>query len=64
MYDGISLSSCMSGPGTTYTYTAGTAIGGLVEIFKLDKDKKHLELAHNITLAAFKQVTFLVEIYK
>ena len=54
----------MSGPGTTYTYTAGTAIGGLVEIFKLDKDKKHLELAHNITLAAFKQVTYLFEIYK
>ena len=54
MYDGINMKTCHSGPGTTFTYTAGTLIGGLAEKFKLEKREEDLDLAHNITLAAFK----------
>ena len=54
MYDGINMKTCHSGPGITFTYTAGTLIGGLAEKFKLEKKQVDLDLAHNITLAAFK----------
>ena len=58
MYDGINMKTCKSGPGITFTYTAGTVIGGLAEKFKLEKKKEHLDLAHNITMAAFKYGEF------
>ena len=54
VYDGINMKTCQSGPGTTFTYTAGTLIGGLAEKFKLERKNEDLDLAHNITLAAFK----------
>ena len=54
VYDGINMKTCKSGPGITFTYTAGTVIGGLVEIFKLEKSKEHLDLANNLTLSVFK----------
>ena len=52
------MKTCKSGPGITFTYTAGTVIGGLAEKFKLEKKKEHLDLAHNITMAAFKYGEF------
>ena len=54
VYDGINMKTCQSGPGTTFTYTAGTLLGGLAEKFKLERKNEDLDLAHNITLAAFK----------
>ena len=56
VYDGISLTSCRTDTNTTFTYTAGTLVGGLVEMFKGDGDKKQLDLAHNITLSVIKWV--------
>ena len=32
VYDGISVSECACHGGATYTYTAGTLVGGLVEL--------------------------------
>ena len=53
MYDGISLSTCKVDTSQTFTYTAGTLVGGLVEMFRSgDKDK--LDLAHNITLSVIR----------
>lgn len=50
MYDGISLSSCVvEDKTTTFTYTAGTLAGGLIEEYKLTKNKTLLQIAHNIS---------------
>ena len=54
VFDGISLTSCRPDTATTFTYTAGTAIGGLVELFLLEKNQTHLQTAHNISLAVIK----------
>ena len=54
VYDGVNMKTCKSSPGDTYTYTAGTLIGGLAERFKLGNRKEDLDLAQNITVAAFK----------
>ena len=54
VYDGISLTSCRRNTNTTFTYTAGTAIGGLVELYLLEQNKTHLQTAHNITMAVIK----------
>lgn len=48
MYDGVSLASCRVNTNQTFTYTAGTLVGGLVEWYRLDHNSSHLELAHNI----------------
>ena len=37
----------------TFTYTAGTLVGGLVEMFR-GGDKEKLDLAHNITLSVIR----------
>jgi len=57
VYDGISLSSCKVADSQTYTYTAGTLIGGLVEKFNLDKNATHLDLAHNISTSVIRMMT-------
>ena len=57
MYDGISLSSCKVDTSKTFTYTAGTLVGGLVEMFRGTGDKSHLDLAHNVTLSVIKWVS-------
>lgn len=50
VYDGISLSSCVvEDKQTTFTYTAGTLAGGLIEEYKLTKNKTLLQIAHNIS---------------
>lgn len=54
VYDGISLDTCRRDTNTTFTYTAGTAMGGLVELFLLDRNLTHLHIAHNITMAVIK----------
>ena len=54
VYDGISLDTCRRNTNTTFTYTAGTVIGGLVELFLLDRNLTHLHTAHNITMAVIK----------
>ena len=54
VYDGISLSTCKVDTSQTFTYTAGTLVGGLVEMCKGSGDKKQLDLAHNITLSVIK----------
>ena len=41
----------------TFTYTAGTLVGGLVEMFKLDKNQTHLHFAHNVSLSVMKMMT-------
>ena len=40
MYDGISMDTCKVNTNNTYTYTAGTVIGGLVEEFNLLQHQK------------------------
>ena len=54
VYDGISLSSCRTNTNTTFTYTAGTTIGGLVELYLLDRNTTHLQTAHNISMSVIK----------
>ena len=39
----------------TFTYTAGTLVGGLVEMFR-GGDKEKLDLAHNVTLSVIRWV--------
>ena len=48
MYDGVSLATCRVNTNQTFSYTAGTLVGGLVEWYRLDHNLTHLELAHNI----------------
>ena len=55
MYDGISLSTCKVDTSQTFTYTAGTLVGGLVEMFR-GGDKEKLDLAHNITFSVIRWV--------
>ena len=40
----------------TFTYTAGTLVGGLVEMFR-GGDKEKLDLAHNVTLSVIRWVS-------
>lgn len=47
----------MDNKSITYSYTAGTLAGGLVEAFKLKKSLEFLKLAHNITQSAIKHLT-------
>ena len=54
VYDGISLSTCQVDTSQTFTYTAGTLVGGLVEMFRGDGDKRHLDLAHNVSESVIK----------
>ena len=54
VYDGISMKTCRRNTNSTFTYTAGTAIGGLVELYLLDKNQTHLNMAHNISMAVIK----------
>ena len=56
VYDGISLDTCRVDTNTTFTYTAGTLVGGLVEEFRGNGDKRQLDLAHNITLSVIRCV--------
>merc|ERR1712156_328829 len=50
LYDGIDSNTCkVSNKSITFTYTAGSLAGGLVEGYKLNQDIKNLELAHNIS---------------
>ena len=55
VYDGISLSTCRVDTNQTYTYTAGTLVGGLVEMVRAG-DKRTLDLAHNVSLSVIKWV--------
>ena len=55
VYDGISLSTCKVDTSQTFTYTAGTLVGGLVEMFR-GGDKEKLDLAHNVTLSVIRWV--------
>ena len=48
VYDGVSLATCRVNTNQTFSYTAGTLVGGLVEWYRLDHNSSHLELAHNI----------------
>ena len=48
VYDGVSLATCRVNTNQTFSYTAGTLVGGLVEWYRLDHNLTHLELAHNI----------------
>ena len=57
VYDGVSLDTCRSAGDTRYTYTAGTAVGGLVELTKLTGNKTFLLIAHNITNNVIKTMT-------
>lgn len=58
VYDSIDLETCkVQDKKTTYTYTAGTLAGGLVEEYKLKKDLKLLLLAHNITQSVISSLT-------
>ena len=41
----------------TYTYTAGTLIGAMVEMYKLDKNMTHLDLGHNLTMSVMERMT-------
>ena len=54
VYDGISLTTCKTDTNTTFTYTAGTLIGGLVELFLLDRNTTHLLTAHTLTMSVIK----------
>lgn len=47
----------MSDKSITYSYTAGTVAGGLLQAYKLSNDVKFLMLAHNISQAAIKYLT-------
>ena len=51
VYDGISLTSCRTDTNTTFTYTAGTLLGGLVELFLLDRHTVHLQTAHKVAMS-------------
>ena len=55
VYDGISLSTCRVDTSQTFTYTAGTLVGGLVEMARAG-DKRQLDLAHNVSLSVIKWV--------
>ena len=57
MYDGISFQTCQVSDNKTYTYTAGTIIGGLIEEFKLKQDVEYLRLAHNVSKSVLKHLT-------
>jgi len=57
VFDGISLDSCTCTDRTTFTYTSGTLLGGLVELFKVTKDVRYLATAHNISAAAIRNLT-------
>ena len=48
VYDGVSLATCRANTNQTFSYTAGTLVGGLVEWYRLDHNSSNLELAHNI----------------
>ena len=39
VYDGISVSECACHGGITYTYTAGTLLGGMIELHVKTKKK-------------------------
>ena len=55
MYDGISLSTCKVDTSQTFTYTAGTLVGGLVEMFRGTGNKSHMDLEHNVTVSVIKK---------
>lgn len=58
VYDGISLDSCkVEDKQTTFTYTAGTLAGGLVEEYKLKKDAELLQLAVNVSNSVLQYIT-------
>lgn len=47
----------MANKSITFSYTAGTLAGGLVEAYKLKKEVEFLKLAHNITQSAIRHLT-------
>ena len=54
VYDGVSLATCRVNTNQTFSYTAGTLVGGLVEWYRLDHNLTHLELAHNIATSVIR----------
>merc|ERR1719234_2580360 len=60
VYDDVNLTTCKANQSTTWTYTAGTLVGGLVELSKLRKGKEAkstLATAHNVSHAVIKRLT-------
>ena len=57
VFDGLDLSTCSCTDRTTYTYTAGTLVGGLVELFRATGQPSYLATAHNITAAVIRNLT-------
>ena len=57
VYDGISLETCERAGDTKFTYTAGTTIGGLVELTKLTGNTSFLALAHNVSISVLNTMT-------
>merc|ERR1712013_535483 len=54
------LTTCKANQSLTWTYTAGTLVGGLVELSKLKKGreaKSILDVAHNVSHAVIKRLT-------
>ena len=49
VYDGISVSECACHGGETYTYTAGTLVGGLVELHMKTKKTTSVVRKDNAT---------------
>ena len=57
VYDGIDSQTCKVSDNKTFTYTAGTMIGGLVEKYKLKSDLNSLKLAHKVSKSVLKYLT-------
>jgi hypothetical protein len=51
VYDGISVSECACHGGITYTYTAGTLLGGMLELHVKTKKKNTTASVCFLTLA-------------
>ena len=50
VYDGISVSECACHGGITYTYTAGTLLGGMIELHVKTKSSSFLQNNNNATI--------------
>jgi predicted alpha-1,6-mannanase (GH76 family) len=57
VFDGIDLDTCVCTDRTTFTYTSGTLVGGLVELFQVTGDAGYLATAHNITATVIRNLT-------
>jgi len=55
--DGLN-STCQNNGDQTWTYNQGVILGGLVNLYNLKKDKKYVNLAMKIALAACKTLVY------